>query len=78
MQLFGKALHISKSGNLVVKGTLAPQSGTKVFTEDKKAIGKTQEVFGPVRSPYISIRLNKSVDHEKLPGKQLYIWGGKN
>jgi len=76
MQLFGKALHISKTGNLVVRGTLAPRRGTQVFA-DKKPIGTVQEVFGPIRSPYVSVKLRRGVKEESLPGKQLYIGEGK-
>lgn len=76
MQLFGEALHISKSGHLVVKSTLAPEQGARVFA-DKKLIGRVKEVFGPVGSPYVSVGLHENANKDELPGKQLYIGEGK-
>ena len=87
MQLVGKSLHYSKSGILVAKRelslTLKEASrlvGKNVFTEKKGKIGVISDIFGPVLSPYISVKLMKSsktATPEKFVEKALYI-GDKN
>jgi len=54
----GKILHISSSRSLIVKCGEARfvKMGTRACDSKLKEIGKVQELFGPVSSPYVSIR----------------------
>jgi RNA-binding protein len=61
----GKVLHLSKSGKLIVRGTRKTGIGNIVRDKNKK-IGKVYDVFGPVDSPYLSIRLFKGIKSERI------------
>jgi rRNA processing protein Gar1 len=73
MQPIGVALHLSKSGKLVVKGTLTPKAGRKLYDEKGAEVGRAVEVFGPIKTPYISVRLAKGVDSEALLKQKIFI-----
>ena len=76
MKRLGKILHLSKSRSLIVKMDskqhVAVQS--KVLDSKLKEIGIIQDIFGPVSSPYVSIRPASS-DPSSLVGKMVYISG---
>ena len=57
MRRLSRIIHLSKSGNLIVRldSDLYPRIGAKVFDSKLKEIGKVQDLFGPVARPYISI-----------------------
>ena len=73
MQPIGIALHLSKSGKLVVKGALTPKTGGKLYDETGALVGTAVEVFGPIKTPYVSVRLAKGVDSEKLLKQKIFI-----
>jgi len=54
----GKIIHISSSRSLIVKCDEAHfvKMGSRACDSKLKEIGKVQELFGPVSSPYVSIR----------------------
>ena len=58
LRRLGKILHLSSSRSLIVKCEEAcfVKLGTKVCDSKLKEIGKTQDFFGPVATPYVSIR----------------------
>lgn len=58
MRRLGKILHFSKSRSLIVKcdQTRFVKIGSKACDSKLKEIGKIQDLFGPVPSPYVSIR----------------------
>jgi RNA-binding protein len=60
MNELGQILHLTKSGRLIVKISAATGEkkiiGTPVIDSTGKQIGKIQEIFGPVVSPYASIQ----------------------
>ncbi|MGD0424270.1 MAG: Gar1/Naf1 family protein [Candidatus Bathyarchaeia archaeon] len=58
MQRLGKILHLSKSRSLIVKcGTPCfVRMGSKACDSKLKEIGKVHDIFGPVSSPYLSVR----------------------
>lgn len=56
MKKLGRGLHISTAtGNIIVKSSFEPKVGSKVFDGERK-IGMVFDVFGPVSSPYVSIK----------------------
>lgn len=61
-------------GKLVVKGEFAPRLELEVIDNSKKVIGIVGRVFGPVDSPYISVKslknLRPSMD---MIGKDVYV-----
>jgi rRNA processing protein Gar1 len=58
LRRLGKILHLSKSRSLIVKcdEPRFVKVGTKVCDSKLKEIGKVQDLFGPVTSPYVSVR----------------------
>ena len=62
MKKLGVALHISRSGNIIVKSSLRdlPPLGARVFDKDMRRLGVIVDVIGPVDSPYIVVRPESS------------------
>lgn len=56
----GQILHTARSGRIIVKISIAASgkkvSGLPVIDINGRQIGKIQEIFGPVSSPYASIQ----------------------
>ncbi|WP_458455029.1 Gar1/Naf1 family protein [Methanobrevibacter sp.] len=76
MKFLGNSLHIANSGKLIARSTKTPSPGGIVFDSDKNKIGKVSYVFGPTKKPYVSIRLFKSTDKnriEKNYGEKLFV-----
>ena len=56
----GQVLHTARSGRIIVKISIAASekkvNGLPVIDMNGRQIGKIQEIFGPVSSPYASIQ----------------------
>lgn len=73
MKKLGQVLHQAKSGNLIVKAEVFLKPSIPVFDESGKRIGFVVETFGPVSSPYVSVK--PTTDRvRKLIGEQLYMY----
>ena len=69
----GSILHVShSSGNLILKAKTEVKIGDVVSDNKGKNIGRVFDVFGPVTSPYISVKPRKG-DPAGLVGKALYV-----
>jgi RNA-binding protein len=68
----GRVLHISPSGNIIAKVETTPRIGEAVVDENLKTVGKIFDLFGPVNSPYVSIRPT-ILKPQELTNKTLYI-----
>lgn len=76
MKHLGNILHLANSGKLIVTSEQMPPAHGFVYTNDRQKIGKVYNVFGPVKNPYISVSLFKSVnrrDLESRAGEKLYV-----
>lgn len=76
MKFLGNSLHIANSGKLIARSSKTPSAGGLVFDSNKNKIGKVSYVFGPTKQPYISIRLFKSADIERIKrnyGEKLFV-----
>lgn len=73
MRRLGKILHVSKSRSLIARLEKEQylKLGTKIFDSKLKQIGVVQDLFGPVRAPYISIRPTVA-EPEKFAGRVAY------
>ena len=58
MQRIGRALHISSNKNIILKVENLPKLGNKVIDENLRSIGMVSDIFGPVSSPYVSVKTN--------------------
>jgi RNA-binding protein len=76
LQRLGQALHISPSKNIIVKIQNTPKINETVVDEDLKPVGKVADIFGPVASPYASLR-PQIPQPERLINKTLYVLPSK-
>jgi len=77
LQRIGRALHISSNKNLILKARNLPKLGDKVVDENLMSIGKVFDIFGPVSSPYVSIRPTVEEPH-RFVGHILYAASSKH
>ena len=50
----GTVLHTAKSGRVIIKTNRNVAVGTSLLDSSGRKVAKVLEVFGPVRSPYVS------------------------
>lgn len=69
----GVVSHLSfSSGNLILKAEWEARIGEPVYDWRKREIGRVFDFFGPVSSPFISVR--PVVENpERYVGKPLYV-----
>jgi len=70
----GKVLHLSKSGNLILRleSTILPATGLPVCDYKLTRVGTVGSVFGTVKGPYLSVQ--PSIESaSKLAGRVLYL-----
>lgn len=86
MKKLGIISHISNKGKIIVRSDNTPGFGLPVFNKNKKRIGIVQDVFGPTKKPYITIKVHaKNTENlEKRVGETLFVsskpikkWGRK-
>jgi rRNA processing protein Gar1 len=71
LQRLGNVLHVSSSRNLILRTKITPKIGLKVVDENLNPIGKVLEVFGPVPTPYVSVKPSNPKSDTKI-GSILY------
>ena len=74
MRRLGKVLHLSKSGNIILRleSPQIPPDGANVCDYKLDRIGVVNTILGPVKTPYVSIQ--PSVESAgTLTGRVLYI-----
>lgn len=77
MQRLGLVLNISPSRNIIVKIENTPRIGDTVVDANLKPVGRIFDIFGPVSSPYASIRPSIP-ELERLKSQKLYVLPSKN
>jgi rRNA processing protein Gar1 len=77
MRELGRVLHIARSGRIIVKtgiGTIERNvNGFPVLDINGRKIGKIQEIFGPVISPYASVEPARQRKPADVVGAQVFI-----
>jgi RNA-binding protein len=68
---------VSQSRNIIIRIENLPKIGEAVVNENLKPIGKILDLFGPVSSPYASIK-PRIQEIEKLADKMLYVLPSKS
>ena len=69
-------MHVANSGKLIARSSKTPSPGGIVFNSDKNKIGKVSYVFGPTKNPYVSIKLFRSANLNKIKknyGEKLFV-----
>ena len=72
MQRVGYVLHMSSNKNIILKANMMPRIGDKVFNETLKPVGTISDIFGPVSSPYVSVKTSV-MEPQKLVKHVLYV-----
>lgn len=73
MKRLGTVLHVTKRGSVIVQTDKSPPMGAKVIDKKAQFVGKIQDVFGPVKNPYVAIRPRDKDAVEKLVGQPVYL-----
>ena len=68
---------MSQSRNIIITIENLPKIGDTVVNENLKPIGKILDIFGPVSSPYASIK-PRIQEIDKLADKMLYVLPSKS
>jgi rRNA processing protein Gar1 len=74
LRRLGKVLHLSKSGNLILRleGSQLPSEKATVCDYKLARIGTVNGILGPVKSPYVSV--HPTVESgDTLKGRVLYL-----
>lgn len=76
LRKLGKVLHVSKRGSLILRTEKTPPVGPDTVVMNKKAeeIGSILDVFGPVKSPYVSVRPKEKSGMDEYVGQTLYFF----
>jgi RNA-binding protein len=77
LQRLGRVLHVSQSRNIIITIENLPKTGETVVDENLKSIGKILDIFGPVSSPYASVK-PKIQENGEFADKMLYIFPSKS
>ncbi|MDD1753687.1 MAG: Gar1/Naf1 family protein [Methanotrichaceae archaeon] len=79
MRRLGTALHIVQQ-RIIVRAEPVEESESQllkvnslVVDQKRMRIGKVFDVFGPVRHPYVIVKLNKGIEAMAQVGKKLYV-----
>ncbi len=67
-------MHLSKSGNLILRleQPPVPAIGAQVCDYKLRNLGVVNNILGPVKSPYVSVKPESSIDGG-LSGRVLYL-----
>lgn len=70
----GKGMHISKgNGHLIITLEAETHLGQDIADKDGNPMGRIFDVFGPVSSPYASIKLIEGYPMGKPKGKPVFL-----
>ena len=72
MNRLGKVIHLSSNKNLILRSRLTLKLRTTVLDNHLVPVGKIQDIFGPVTSPYVSIKPSVK-NPKKYVGRVLYL-----
>ena len=69
----GKIVHYSDLGNaIVVDPPKLPKINSDVVNEKMEHIGSVAEIFGPVKKPYVSVKIKRQLIDKIVIGTVLY------
>ena len=74
MRKLGNVLHISHRGFIILRTSKTPPIGARVVDKRVQDVGIIQDVFGPVKTPYVAIRPKKTDSSSKFVGQPLYLY----
>ncbi|MEM1586374.1 MAG: Gar1/Naf1 family protein [Candidatus Bathyarchaeia archaeon] len=72
MEEIGEILHVLQGNKAIAKAKITPKLGLTVYDIRRKPIGRIVDIFGPVKTPYIEIDVEKQVP-QKIINSPIYI-----
>lgn len=74
MKSLGKSFTIIKTGAILIRSKTIPKLYSSVATEDRKVVGKINDIIGPIMDPYIVVKPSPSVlkNPNLIEGRELY------
>lgn len=75
MKKLGKISHISSKGKIILRSDNTPGMGFSVFNESNKKIGVVQDIFGPTKKPYITVKVyaKNTENLDKRVGEIMFV-----
>ncbi|MCC6013166.1 MAG: Gar1/Naf1 family protein [Candidatus Verstraetearchaeota archaeon] len=71
LQKIGKIINISKSNLVTIKSNSPVKLGSRILLKNGNCLGIVVDVFGPIHSPYISVKPENIKDI--VIGSEVYI-----
>ncbi|MHA1399912.1 MAG: H/ACA ribonucleoprotein complex subunit GAR1 [Candidatus Heimdallarchaeaceae archaeon] len=73
LKKLGKVQHISDLANAIIfNPPKLPKIGSEVVNEKMVHVGIVKDIFGPVKTPYVSVKLKPNLKEGLQPGTVLY------
>lgn len=72
MKALGELSHLTKGGNIVLRGGGVPAIYSYVVTQDRKRIGRVVDVIGPVSKPYVLVKPVRKFAEKELSSMRFY------
>lgn len=76
MKLLGRVMNTFEPDKAIVKAKDVPEIGAEVYDENMRVIGYVQDIMGPVRSPYVSVKIYKNKISLSYIKNRLLYWKG--
>ena len=73
MRRLGKPLLLSAQNHLIIQTNFSPPIGSRVFNQANNAVGEIIDVFGPINSPFISIKSKTKINLSNFLNNDLFI-----
>lgn len=74
LRRLGTVLTVTKRGAIIVQTDKSPPIGAKVVDKKAQPVGIIHDVFGPVKSPYVSIRAKNRDKALNLVNQIVYLY----
>lgn len=72
MRALGELSHLTKSGNIVLRGGGVPSIYSYVVTQDHKRIGRVTDVIGSTSKPYVLVKPLRKFTEKELSSMKFY------
>ena len=72
MRRMGKIINVIER-RIIVSSSFAPRMYSAVYDSDLKLIGWVVDVFGPVNTPYVRVKIKSNVSPQTIKGEYLYV-----
>ena len=72
LKKIGTISHITSTNKLIVPSNKTPRIGSVIVNKQQKPIGKINDILGPTKQPYISIKTSKKFKKSNT-GEAVYL-----